>query len=77
MGCSVYICQTNHQGQWTPGSGLPVVLHVLVGGDAAVVHDIEDSGGGGGQLDGGGQAAVLGQHVLVVPAPVSSGKEYV
>ena len=76
MGCSVYICQTNHQGHRSLGSGLPVVLHVLVRGDAAVVHEIEDSGGGGGQLDGGGQTAVLGQHVLVVPAPVSSGKKW-
>lgn len=50
-----------------------MVLHVLVGGDAAVVQDIEESRGGDGQLDGWGQAAVLGQHVLVVPAPVSSG----
>lgn len=74
MGCSVYICQTNHQGQGSLGPGLPVVLHVLVGGDAAVVQDIEESRGGDGQLDGWGQAAVLGQHVLVVPAPVSSGK---
>ena len=62
----------SHQGQWSLGPGLPVVLHVLVGGDAVEVQEIEDGGGGRGQLEGGGQAAVLGQHVLVVPAPVSS-----
>ena len=50
-----------------------MVLHVLVGGDAVEVQEIEHGRGGRGQLEGGSQAAVLGQHVLVVPAPVSSG----
>ena len=53
-----------------------MVLHVLVGGDAVEVQEIEHGRGGRGQLEGGGQAAVLGQHVLVVPAPVSSEVNY-
>ena len=53
-----------------------MVLHVLVGGDAVEVQEIEDGRGGRSQLDGGSQAAVLGQDVLVVPAPVSSEMNY-
>lgn len=50
-----------------------MVLHVLVGGDAVVVEKVEDGGHAHGHLDEGGQSAVLGKTVLVVPAPVSSG----
>ena len=49
-----------------------MVLHVLVGGDAVEVQEIEEGGGAHSHLDEGGQAAVFGQHVLVVPAPVGS-----
>jgi len=49
---------------------LPVVLLVPVVGDAAVVHHVEDSDKPGSDLEEGGEAAVLGQRVLVVPAPV-------
>ena len=48
-----------------------MVLHVLVGGDAVVVEKVEDGGHAHGHLDEGGQSAVLGKTVLVVPAPVS------
>jgi len=53
-----------------------VVLHVLVGGDAVVVEKVEDGGHAHGHLDEGGQSAVLGKTVLVVPAPVSSDNEW-
>ena len=46
---------------------LPVVLLVPVVGDAAVVHHVEDSDKPGSDLEEGGEAAVLGQRVLVVP----------
>ena len=49
-----------------------MVLHVLVGGDAVEIQEIEEGGGCHSHLDEGGQAAVLRKHVLVVPAPVSS-----
>ena len=52
-----------------------MVLHVLVGGDAVVVEKVEDGGHAHGHLDEGGQSAVLGKTVLVVPAPVSSDNE--
>jgi len=52
---------------------LPVVLLVPVVGDAAVVHHVEDSDKPGSDLEEGGEAAVLGQRVLVVPAPVGPG----
>ena len=50
---------------------LPVVLLVPVRGDAVVVDQIEESGEANSALDEGGDAAVLGEAVLVVPAPVS------
>ena len=50
---------------------LPVVFLVLVLGDGAVVHEIEEGGEPDRHLDEGSDPAVLGQAVLVVPAPVS------
>ena len=52
---------------------LPVVLGVSVVGDLGVVHQIEDTAQAYGHLKQGGQPAVLGQGVLVVPAPVCPG----
>ena len=49
-----------------------MVLHVLVGGDAVEIQEIEEGRGCHSHLDEGGQAAVLRKHVLVVPAPVGS-----
>ena len=60
-----------HQGECQYGDHLlPVVLHVLVGADVGVVDQIEEGGPAHGALDEGSHAAVLGQAVLVVPAPV-------
>jgi len=50
-----------------------VVLSIGVVGDIAVVQTVEQSGHPHGDLEDGGQPAVLGQSVLVVPAPVSPG----
>ena len=49
---------------------LPVVPGVGVVAAFAVVHQIEDTAQAYGHLEQGGQPAVLGQGVLVVPAPV-------
>ena len=54
---------------------LPVVFVVLVLRDAAVVHDVEESGETDGHLNEGSDPAVLGETVLVVPTPVSPGDE--
>jgi len=51
-----------------------VVFVVLVLRDAAVVHDVEESGETDGHLNEGSDPAVLGETVLVVPAPVSPGQ---
>ena len=48
-----------------------MVLGVLVGGDGVVVDQVEEGGKAHSGLDERGQAAVLGQAVLEVPAPVS------
>lgn len=53
-----------------------MVLGVLVGGDGVVVDQVEEGGPAHGALDERGQAAVLGQAVLEVPAPVSPGFNY-
>ena len=37
-----------------------------------VVQDVEERHGAEGQLNQGGEAAVLGLHVLVVPPPVGA-----
>ena len=50
---------------------LPVVFVVLVLRDAAVVHDVEQSRETDGHLNERSHPTVLGETVLVVPAPVS------
>ena len=50
---------------------LPVVFLVLVLRDAGVVHDIEQSGETDGHLNERSDPTVLGEAVLVVPAPVN------
>ena len=54
---------------------LPVVFLVLVLRDAGVVHDIEQSGETDGHLNERSDPTVLGETVLVVPAPVSPDDE--
>ena len=54
---------------------LPVVFVVLVLRDAAVVHDVEESGEANGHLNEWSNSTVLGKTVLVVPAPVSPDDE--
>jgi hypothetical protein len=53
---------------------LPVVLGVSVVGDLAVVHHVEDTAQAYGHLEQGGDPAVLGQDILVVPTPVGPEK---
>ena len=48
-----------------------MVFVVLVLRDAAVVHDVEESGETDGHLNERSDPTVLGEAVLVVPAPVS------
>ena len=48
-----------------------MVLLVLVPGDAGVVHDVEEGGEANRHLHEGSEATVLGEAVLVVPAPVN------
>ena len=52
---------------------LPVVFVVLVLRDAGVVHDVEQSREPDGHLNEGSDPTVLGETVLVVPAPVNPG----
>ena len=49
-----------------------MVLGISVGGDVVVVDQVEESGGSDGKLEVGGDASLLGQHVLMVPSPVGS-----
>ena len=49
-----------------------MVLLVLVLRDAAVVHDVEEGREANRHLDKRSEPTVLGETVLVVPAPVSS-----
>ena len=48
-----------------------MVLLVLVLRDAAVVHDVEEGREANRHLDKRSEPTVLGETVLVVPAPVS------
>ena len=50
---------------------LPVVFLVLMLRDAAVVHDVEEGGETDGHLNERSDPTVLGEAVLVVPAPVN------
>ena len=50
---------------------LPVVFVVLVLRDAGVVHNVEQSRETHGHLNERSHSTVLGETVLVVPAPVS------
>jgi len=51
-----------------------VVFLVLVLRDTAVVHDVEESGETDRHLNERSDSTVLGETVLVVPAPVSPGQ---
>ena len=50
-----------------------MVFLVLMLGDAGVVHDVEESGETDRHLNERSDSTVLGETVLVVPAPVSPG----
>ena len=54
-----------------------MVFLVLVLRDAAVVHDVEESGETDRHLNERSDSTVLGETVLVVPAPVSPGRNMI